>query len=151
MGAPSTFPLPRKARAQIKPEINVTPLVDVVLVLLIIFMVIAPQLESGDRVELPAIANADKTAKLDALTLTVTASEHYLLEKVPIEVADLGKELARAHLESPQKRIVIKGDRGLPYATMRRVFGQAQEIGFPGVALMVDQKKGARAPAAGEE
>ena len=99
----------------------------------------------------PAIANADKTAKLDALTLTVTASEHYLLEKVHIEVADLGKELARAHLESPQKRIVIKGDRGLPYATMRRVFGQAQEIGFPGVALMVDQKKGARAPAAGEE
>jgi biopolymer transport protein ExbD/biopolymer transport protein TolR len=151
MGAPSTFPLPRKARAQIKPEINVTPLVDVVLVLLIIFMVIAPQLESGDRVELPAIANPDKTAKLDALTLTVTASERYLLEKVPVEAADLGKELARAHLEAPQKRIVIKGDRGLPYATMRRVFGQAQDIGFPGVALMVDQKKGAHAPAAGEE
>ena len=42
MGAPSTFPLPRKARAQVRPEINVTPLVDVVLVLLIIFMVIAP-------------------------------------------------------------------------------------------------------------
>ena len=97
MGAPSTFPLPRKARPQVRPEINVTPLVDVVLVLLIIFMVIAPQLESGDRVELPAIANPDKTAKLDALTLTVTASERYLLEKVPVEAADLGKELARAH------------------------------------------------------
>ena len=56
------------------PEINVTPLVDVVLVLLIIFMVIAPQLEAGERVELPAIVNVDKAAKLDITTLTVTAS-----------------------------------------------------------------------------
>ena len=88
---------------------------------------------------------------LDAVTRTGTAGERYLLEKVPVEAADLGKELARAHLESPQKRLVIKGDRGLPYATMRRVFGQAQDIGFPGVALMVDQKKGAHAPAAGAE
>jgi len=142
--------LSRRPRKQVAPEINVTPLVDVVLVLLIIFMVIAPQLESGDRVELPAIAHPDKTAKLDAFTLTVTAGERYLLEKEVIDKPNLMARLTDAHRQSPDKRIVIKGDRGLPYLTMRALFAQAQDIGFPGVALMVDQKKGSK-PIAGEE
>ena len=145
MGAPQGMTSPSRRNA-IAPEINVTPLVDVVLVLLIIFMVIAPTLESGERVELPAIANPDKQAKLDALTLTVTASERYLLEKEFVEKDALQKRLADAYKQAPEKRIVIKGDRGLPYVTMRRVFAESQNIGFPGVALMVDQKKGTKAP-----
>ena len=125
---------------RIVPEINVTPLVDVVLVLLIIFMVIAPQLEAGERVELPALANVDEKAKLDAFTLTVTASGRFMLEKEHIEEAALHTALVAAHERDPEKRMVLKADRGLTYEKMRRLFSEAREIGFNGVALMVDEK-----------
>jgi biopolymer transport protein TolR len=126
---------------RILPEINVTPLVDVVLVLLIIFMVIAPQLEAGERVELPALANVDEKAKLDAFTLTVTASGRFMLEKEHIEQAALHDVLVAAHERAPEKRMVLKADRGLTYEKVRRLFAEAQQIGFNGVALMVDEKQ----------
>jgi biopolymer transport protein ExbD len=126
---------------KIVPEINVTPLVDVVLVLLIIFMVIAPQLEAGERVELPALANVDEKAKLDAFTLTVTASGRFMLEKEHIEENALHAALVAAHEREPEKRMVLKADRGLTYEKVRRLFADAQEIGFNGVALMVDEKQ----------
>jgi biopolymer transport protein TolR len=133
-------PSPRQPRP-ILPEINVTPLVDVVLVLLIIFMVIAPQLEAGERVELPALANVDEKAKLDALTLTMTASGRFLIEKEHIEEAALRAALVDIHDKEPDKRMVLKADRGLTYEKIRRVFAEAREIGFKGVALMVDEKQ----------
>ncbi|HKA87537.1 MAG TPA: biopolymer transporter ExbD [Haliangiales bacterium] len=134
---------PRSGR--IAPEINVTPLVDVVLVLLIIFMVIAPALEAGERVELPGIVNVDPKSKLDSFTLTVTASGRLLLEKEPIDPASLGRALRDARAAAPDKRLVLKADRGVKYGTMRRAFDEAQKVGFPGIALMVDEKqKGAR-------
>jgi biopolymer transport protein ExbD len=126
---------------KIVPEINVTPLVDVVLVLLIIFMVIAPQLEAGERVELPALANVDEKAKLDAFTLTVTASGRFMLEKEHVEENALHAALVAAHEREPEKRMVLKADRGLTYEKVRRLFADAQEIGFNGVALMVDEKQ----------
>ena len=126
---------------KILPEINVTPLVDVVLVLLIIFMVIAPQLEAGDRVELPPIMNVDQKAKLESITLTVTASGRFLLEKVPIEEDAVHAALLALHEKEPEKRMVLKADRGLPYEKVRTLFAEAQQMGFKGVALMVDEKK----------
>jgi biopolymer transport protein TolR len=131
----------RPRRPGLRPEINVTPLVDVVLVLLIIFMVIAPQLEAGERVELPGISNVDKKSKLEAVTLTVTASGRYLLEKEPLEEQRLETALAAVHVRDREKRLVMKADRGVKYGKMRDLFARAQRIGFPGVALMVDEKK----------
>ena len=125
----------------LRPEINVTPLVDVVLVLLIIFMVIAPQLEAGEAVELPGIKNVEEKAKLDAFTLTVTASGRYLLEKDIIEESALHASLVTAHEQKPDKRMVLKADRGVKYQKMRSLFAEAQDIGFSGVALMVDEKQ----------
>jgi biopolymer transport protein TolR len=119
----------------------VTPLVDVVLVLLIIFMVIAPQLEAGERVELPGISNADRKSKLESMTLTVTASGRYLLEKELLEESRLETDLAAAHAREHDKRLVLKADRGVKYGKMRELFARAQKIGFLGVALMVDEKK----------
>jgi biopolymer transport protein TolR len=129
-----------QSRNQILPEINVTPLVDVVLVLLIIFMVIAPQLEAGEAVELPGIKNVDEKAKLDAFTLTVTVSGRYLLEKEPIDESALHAALTAAHEKEPDKRMVLKADRGVKYDKMRSLFAEARDIGFHGVALMVDEK-----------
>jgi biopolymer transport protein TolR len=131
-----------------EPEINVTPLVDVVLVLLIIFMVIAPQLEHGERVELPAIFTPDakSKSKLDPITVTMTASGTLYLEKEVMPSPDaLRTRLVEAHAQEPERRVVIKGDQALRYERMRETFAVCQGVGFAGVSLTVSQKGGTTA------
>jgi biopolymer transport protein ExbD/biopolymer transport protein TolR len=127
----------------VEPQINVTPLVDVVLVLLIIFMVIAPQLEHGQRVELPAVFQPDAKArtKLDPITVTVTGSGALFLEKDPLsDLAALRLRLVDLRSKDPERRVVIKGDGSLPYKTMREAFALCQDVGFSGIALSVSQR-----------
>lgn len=136
----SKSPPPNFAGARrLRPEINVTPLVDVVLVLLIIFMVSAPQLEAGERVELPSIGHVDAQAKLDSVTLTATVSGRFLLEKEVVEEGDLDRRLEAVRQKSPDKRVVLKADRAMQYGKVRALFARVQKIGFPGVALMVEE------------
>ncbi len=135
------------SRQQPEPEINVTPLVDVVLVLLIIFMVIAPQLEHGERVELPAVVQPDakSKSKLDPITVTMTASGTLFLEKEAMaDLETLRRRLTEAHAAEPERRVVIKGDSSVKYARMRETFATCQGVGFAGVSLNVSQKGGAR-------
>jgi biopolymer transport protein TolR len=133
-----------KRREQNTPDINVTPLVDVVLVLLIIFMVIAPALEHGERVELPGVTMPDKNqkSKLDPLTVTVAQSGTIYLEKEPVEASLLGGRLATIHAAEPDRRVVLKGDGSVDYQKVRDLFGVVQNAGFTGVSLMVSKKKG---------
>ena len=136
-----------------EPEINVTPLVDVVLVLLIIFMVVAPELEHGERVELPAVYQPDEKAKgsLDPISVTMTANERLFLEKEALTGLDeLGERLAEIKAREPDRRVVIKGDSTLPYVKMREAFALCQKIGFAGISLSVSQRgKGGTPPEEG--
>jgi biopolymer transport protein TolR len=137
---------PHSRRQDNTPDINVTPLVDVVLVLLIIFMVIAPALEHGERVELPGILKVDKTqkSKLDPVTVTVAGSGTIYLEKEPVESSNaLAGRLAAIHAAEPDRRVVLKGDSSVDYQKVRDLFGVVQNAGFSGVSLMVSKKKGA--------
>jgi biopolymer transport protein ExbD/biopolymer transport protein TolR len=142
---------PTKRREGNAPDINVTPLVDVVLVLLIIFMVIAPALEHGERVELPGILMVDKNqkSKLDPVTVTVGRGGSMFLEKEPIDAATLPARLGAIHQAEPDRRVVLKGDREVDYQKVRDLFGIVQNAGFAGVSLMVEKKKGA--PGGAEE
>ena len=141
-----------RRREQNTPDINVTPLVDVVLVLLIIFMVIAPALEHGERVELPGILMVDKTqkSKLDPVTVTVARSGTIYLEKEAVSSGALPARLATIHQAEPDRRVVLKGDSAVDYDKVRDLFGVVQNAGFPGVSLMVSKKKGAAEEAAEE-
>jgi len=132
-------------REQSTPDINVTPLVDVVLVLLIIFMVIAPALEHGERVELPGILMPDKNqkSKLDPVTVTVAQSGTIYVEKEPVEAAALPARLSALHESEPERRVVLKGDSAVDYQKVRDLFQTVQSAGFSGVSLMVSKKKGA--------
>jgi biopolymer transport protein TolR len=128
-----------------KPDINVTPLVDVVLVLLIIFMVVIPQMQAGANVNLPGAENPDPKVdiKTPPITLSVTESGHLYVEKAAVERAGLIAVLRDAHARSPNSRLILKGDRKAPYGLMRGLFREAQEVGFPGVSLQVgDLRKG---------
>ncbi|MDI3282348.1 biopolymer transporter ExbD [Polyangium sp. 15x6] len=137
------------SKKQPEPEINITPLVDVVLVLLIIFMVIAPELEHGERVELPTVIQPDENkSKLDPITVTLTARGNLFLEKeVLADVPALEARLKAMHGTEPDRRVVLKGDATVQYAKMRDAFAACQRAGYTGVALSVSQK----GKSAGEE
>lgn len=135
-------------RSHNEPEINVTPLVDVVLVLLIIFMVIAPALENGIRLELPVVTTPDKSprSKLDPVTVSVASTGEVFLEKEVLPgLAELESRLRALHEGDPERRLVLKADSALPYARMRETFASCQRVGFAGIALSVSQKGGSAA------
>ncbi len=130
-------------KRQPEPEINITPLVDVVLVLLIIFMVIAPELEHGERVELPSVVQPDENSKskLDPITVTVTARGNVFLEKELMgNLTMLEMKLGQIHQAEADRRVVLKGDASVHYAKMRDTFASCQRAGFKGIALSVSQK-----------
>ncbi len=130
------------SKKQPEPDINITPLVDVVLVLLIIFMVIAPELEHGERVELPTVIQPDETGKgLDPITVTMTTRGSLFIEKEVLpDLAALEARLKAMHETEPERRVVLKGDASVQYARMRDTFAACQRAGYKGVALSVSQK-----------
>ncbi len=127
------------------PDINITPLVDIVLVLLIIFMVVTPQLEAGESVEPPHIQNVDPSSKskIDVLTITYTNTGKYFIEKDHIpDAATFEARLKQEFAKGPTRRVMLKGDYRTPYGQMREVFQTIAKAGFKGVSLIVAQKPG---------
>jgi biopolymer transport protein ExbD len=124
------------------PEINVTPLVDVVLVLLIIFMVVVPQLAAGDAVDYPAVEHPDPRTdvQLEPLVVSLNRAGAIYLDRRPIERAALAAALESAHRDAPRRPLRIKADRGVAYRSVRELFALAQGIGFPGVGLHVAER-----------
>jgi len=120
---------------------NVTPLVDVVLVLLIIFMVVAPRLEHDVQVTLPGIYNPDPESEAgpEPLKVTVASGGTYYIDQEPLALDAVIERLRDAHAADPLRRLMLRGDEGLPYGDVRELFSRAQEVGFPGIALMVGE------------
>lgn len=130
------------------PAMNVTPLVDVVLVLLIIFMVVIPAMEKSAQVELPSIFNVDPEAKskTDPFTLSLTSDGSMFLEQERLEPDDFMAQLRAANEREPSRRLVLRADRIAQYGDVRKLFKVCQEVGFPGVSLRVNELKGGGAP-----
>ena len=131
----SAFSKPRKA---VRPDMNVTPLVDVVLVLLIIFMVVTPQMEKSAPVDLPGIFFPDPEVKsLAPVEITIAKDGALSIEKSAYDLEGLTKRLREIHAAEPGRRAVLRGDRSLDYAEVKQVFAKVKEVGFPGVSLLV--------------
>jgi biopolymer transport protein ExbD len=125
---------------------NVTPLVDVVLVLLIIFMVVIPMMEKSAHVDLPSIFHVDPEPKgrSDPFTLSLTSDGTIYFEHDRLDESDLLPRLHEANEREPQRRIVLRADRAARYADVRKMFKVCQEVGFPGIALRVNERKSER-------
>ena len=124
------------------PEINITPLVDVVLVLLIIFMVVTPALNEGAQIELPVITTPDpKTKYINPIEVTVAPDGTTVLEKEVIQLRDLKPKLIALHAKEPERALMLKSDQTMKYGRMRDTFFNLQDIGFRGVLLKVTEKK----------
>jgi biopolymer transport protein ExbD/biopolymer transport protein TolR len=121
---------------------NVTPLVDVVLVLLIIFMVVAPKLDQDVPVNLPGIYNPDPEveSQVDPLKVSFAKTGEYHLNEQQYDLDGVIEALSEAHATEPTRRLVLRGDEKLTYGQVRELFGRAQKVGFPGIALMVGEK-----------
>ena len=128
--------LARKKRGKVAPEMNVTPLVDVVLVLLIIFMVILPAAVSDLNLELAKIENPDSNKEEpEAYVLSVDYEGRLFFEDYAVERDDLVEHLRAAAASDPTKKLVLVGDHRLTYDTVRDVMAIVQDVGFPGVNL----------------
>ena len=119
-------------------EINVTPLVDVMLVLLVIFMVTAPMLTAGIGVDLPRAAAAPVHPPAPPLELTLRRDGAIFLEREEITEAALEPRLAALRAEAPDRVLHLRGDRGLDYGAIMRVMGLVQRAGIARVALLTD-------------
>ncbi len=127
-----------------KAEINVTPLVDVVLVLLIIFMVITPMLQRGKSVELPKARETEKKktdTKDNALILSVTTDKKLYLDNDPLDDKALEARLREELAKDPVRKILLKADNSLRVRDVRKVMEVARQAKAMRVSLGVEELK----------
>lgn len=118
-------------------EINVTPFIDVVLVLLIIFMVAAPLATVNVPVNLPAAASSEQPPPTEPLYLTLRLNHELVLgDDTPVPDGQLIPILERATAGNHEQRIYIRADKGLAYGDLMQLLGQLQQANFTQVALV---------------
>ena len=128
--------------AGIKSDINVTPLVDVVLVLLIIFMVVTPMLQRGKDVRLPRAHQVEKDQdRPDPIIVSVTPDKRVYIEHDPYDDRSFQERLSDELTQKPGRPILLKGDQSLAYGEVRRVMNLARKAGAKGISLGVEELK----------
>lgn len=129
----------RGNRAKPMSEINVTPFVDVMLVLLIIFMVAAPLLTVGVPVELPETsANALPTEQEEPLTITLTAAGEVSIMNTQVPQQDLIARLRAIAVERSDNKVFLRADGAIPYETVVQVMGALNRGGFTDIGLVTE-------------
>ncbi|WP_185804342.1 ExbD/TolR family protein [Pontivivens nitratireducens] len=127
----------RRGRSAAMSEINVTPFVDVMLVLLIIFMVAAPLLSSGVPVELPdTAAGALPQEDERPLTLSLTAAGEIVLQDTPIAREELIPRMRAIAVERTSNAVFLRADGAIPYAQVAQVMGALNNAGFNQINLV---------------
>ena len=129
----------RGSRYRTMAEINVTPLVDVMLVLLIVFMVTAPLLTSGVNVDLPKTSSQQLRIDAKPLTVSITADGHVHLQDDDVEIGDLVARLQGVAQNDMTRRIFVRGDKSIPYGQVMQVMATIAQGGFTKVALLAEQ------------
>jgi biopolymer transport protein TolR len=125
----------------LKADINVTPLVDVMLVLLIIMMLVAPMLQKGVDVKLPMAANtADKPETQDQTVVAVAADKRMFLNGIQLREADLATRVKDALENKKEKVVLIKADEDVDYGTVMAAMDQLRQAGIEDMGLVTERK-----------
>mgnify|MGYP001059037696 CR=1 FL=1 len=126
---------------KVKSDINVTPLVDVMLVLLIIMMLVAPMLQKGVDVRLPEAGNtADKPETQEQTILAVTADRRYYVNGIQVPESELLTRIQTALEEKREKVVLIKGDTDAPYSSIMTVMDRLREAQIEDIGLITEKK-----------
>ena len=134
------FNLKRSEREPMS-EINVTPFVDVMLVLLIIFMVTAPLLTVGVQVDLPETSADTLPEESEPLTLTINSKGEVFIQETKIEFDNLIKKILAVSKDRTDTRIYVRGDKTINYGRVLEVMGKLSGSGFTKVALISEPYK----------
>jgi biopolymer transport protein TolR len=136
----------RHVRARPMSDINVTPLVDVMLVLLIIFMVTAPLLTVGVPVDLPKTEAKPITGQDEPLVISVNNAGKIFLQETEIDLGDLVPRLQAITTNKPDTRIFVRGDKTVAYGRIVEVMGTVSSAGFTHVALIAELPRSGPTP-----
>jgi biopolymer transport protein TolR len=132
----------RRQRAGFMSEINVTPMVDVMLVLLIIFMVAAPLLTVGVPIDLPESQAKSMEQPREPLTLSVNDKGQVFLQDTEIKLDEIVPKLKAIAKNGFDERIYVRGDKKVDYGTVMRVMGRLSSAGYKRVALVTEVEQG---------
>jgi TolR protein len=122
-------------------EINVTPMVDVMLVLLVIFMVAAPLLTVGVPINLPKTTAAEVTEPQKPVIVSMNAQGEYFIGDDKVATDDLKSRLAALALEDPARIVYVRGDRIIEYGKLMDLLGLVNAAGFAKVSLIAEAAK----------
>jgi biopolymer transport protein TolR len=136
----------RRSRSAPMSEINVTPMVDVMLVLLIIFMVAAPLLTVGVPIELPQSQGKQLESNKEPLTISVSANGDVFIGETKVSIDEVADKLKAIAKNGVDEQIFVRGDKGITYGSVMLVMGRISAGGFKKVSLVTEVEEGARAP-----
>ncbi len=132
----------RRRRATVMADINVTPMVDVMLVLLIVFMVAAPLLTVGVPIDLPQTQAKSMEQDKEPLTLSVNDKGQVFLQNTEIKLDEIVPKLKAIAKNGAEERIYVRGDRRVDYGTVMKVMGRLSAAGYRRVALVTEFEQG---------
>ena len=125
-------------------EINVTPLVDVVLVLLIIFMVTAPMLQMGIDVNLPKVKSKSIDVPEEKLVLTITGAKEIYINKNRISLSDLRIKLENIFSSRIDREIFMRADKSIPYGFVIEVMSEVRKAGVDKLGMITEPPEESR-------
>ena len=117
-------------------DINVTPLVDVMLVLLIVFMVAAPLMTTGVPIELPKTEAKPLPTPSEPLTISVQADRKVFIDKIEIPLIELAAKLQALAKNGNDEQLMVRGDTNVPYGAIMEVMGVLNSAGFTKISLV---------------
>jgi biopolymer transport protein ExbD len=139
------------AKGGVKSEINVTPLVDVMLVLLIIMMLVAPLLQQGVSVRLPEAENTvDKPEVSDQTVIAIAANKAVYLNAKPVQEAELATRVNEILEDKVEKIVLIKADQDVEYGAVMATMDALRQAGIENVGLITEKRKGTGGGAGGQ-
>jgi biopolymer transport protein TolR len=132
------------AKGGVKADINVTPLVDVMLVLLIIMMLVAPMLQQGVSVKLPTAANTvDKPEVQGQTVVAIGRDKSMYLNAKPVQEAEMATRVNELLENAKEKIVLIKADEEVEYGAVMAAMDQLRQAGIEDIGLITERKKGA--------
>ena len=131
----------RSRKKAVMSEINITPMVDVMLVLLIIFMVAAPMMTAGVPIDLPSSAAEAMPNQADPVTVGVTPEGAVFIDETPVAEADLVTQLAALGVNGAEDRIFLRGDTSANYGAVMRVMGLLSAGGYSKIGLITQPEQ----------
>ena len=128
----------------VKSDINVTPLVDVMLVLLIIMMIVAPLLQQGVAVTLPVATNtSEKPETQEQTVVAITADKRYFVNAVQVQQADMGKRINDLLDKAKEKVVIIKADEDVEYGAVMEAMDTLRAAGIEDMGLITETRRSA--------